>query len=97
LCSSKGESFSNNIFRKKHKHFDKKIYKLYNTTSYTDNMNVNLRKDRQYSTQMITTTHVTARSLTRRAEGLGHKFFLSRLFDDMHTRGIKTIKNSRRH
>jgi len=43
---------------------------------------------------MMTATHATVRSLTRRVKGVGHKlymdnfFFSSGLSDDLYTRGI---------
>jgi hypothetical protein len=62
-------------------------------TGYTYDMNIYLGKDRQNTTQAMTATHATVKSLTRRVEGVGHKlymnnFFSSLVYDDLHTRSI---------
>jgi hypothetical protein len=57
-------------------------------------MNVYFGRDRQNLTEVMTATHATVRSLTRRVEVVDHKlcmdnFFSSPdIFDDLHTRGI---------
>jgi hypothetical protein len=65
-------------------------------------MRIYLGKDRQNATQVImTVTHTTLRSLTRRVEGICHKLFIDSfisspcLFDNLCTRGIncsRTVK-----
>jgi len=54
-------------------------YKLCNMTGYTHNMRTYLGKDRHNATQMMTAAHVTVRSMTRRVEWIGHKFYMGYL------------------
>jgi hypothetical protein len=57
-------------------------------------MNVYLGKVRQNVTQMMTATHVTVRSLTRREEDVCHECYMDNFFfspdisDALYTRGI---------
>jgi hypothetical protein len=57
-------------------------------------MSIYLGKDRQNVRQMMTFTHVTVRSLTRRVEVVGFKLYMGTffsspdLFDDLHARAI---------
>jgi hypothetical protein len=49
-----------------------------------------LGKDSENTTQTVTATHATVRSLTRIVEGVGHKLLMDSfsfpyLFDDLHT------------
>jgi hypothetical protein len=73
----------------KRKRFGIKIYKLCDEAGYISAMRVYLGKDSHCATDDITATHATARHLTRRVEGLGHKLFMDnffsspRLFDDL--------------
>jgi hypothetical protein len=52
-------------------------------------MKLYFRKDRQNSTLIITATHMTIRSLTRRVERAGHKLYMDNfyyspyIFDDL--------------
>jgi hypothetical protein len=66
-------------------------------SGYTYDMSVCLGKDRQNATQKKTVTHVRVKSISRRVEGVGHKFYTNILdiffspldiFDDLHTRAI---------
>jgi hypothetical protein len=86
---------------KKHKHFGIKIYKLLDMTGYGCDMSIYLGKDRQNATQMITGTHVSVKTLTRRVNGVGLNFYMdnfslpSDLFHDLHTRVIICCGNVR--
>jgi hypothetical protein len=64
----------------KHKCFGIRMYKLCNRTGYTYNMNVFLGKERQNTTQIMTATCVTVRSLARTVKGVGHKLFMNNFF-----------------
>lgn len=79
---------------KKCKCFGIQIYKLCDTIGCVYNMSVYLGKDRQNATQTMTVTNASVRSLTRRVERVGHKFYMDNFIsspytsDDLYTRGI---------
>jgi len=83
------------IFRqyipKKRKCVSIRIYKLCDESGYTYDMSVYLGQDSHSATDNMTAARATARHLTRRVEGLGHKIFMDkffsspRLFDDLET------------
>jgi hypothetical protein len=55
----KGETVFKQCIAKKYKCFGMKIYKLCNSTGYTYNIKVYLRKDRQCPAQQLTAAHAT--------------------------------------
>jgi hypothetical protein len=90
-----GRTISKQFVPKKHKCFGIKFTNPVDMTGYTYNMRIYLGKDRQNTTQMITATHKTVRSLARRVGRVSHKFYEGNfvsspgLFDDLHTRSTK--------
>jgi hypothetical protein len=72
---------------------------------YTCGISVYLRKNRQNATQMMTMTHVTVKSLTRKVGRVGHELYQGNTFssldscDDLHTRAINccgTVRQNRK-
>jgi len=56
----KGKAVFKQCIVKKYKRFGMKIHKLCNSTGYTYNIKVYLRKDRQCPAQQLTAAHATA-------------------------------------
>jgi len=56
------------------------MFKLYDSTGYTYDMNVYHGKDRQRAAQHLTATHNTVANLTRGVEGFGHKPYMDNFF-----------------
>jgi len=65
---------------KKCKHFGIKMFKLYDSTGNTYDMNVYLGKDRQRAAQHLTATHATVTNLPRGVEGFGHKLYMDNFY-----------------
>jgi hypothetical protein len=102
LCSSKEESFLNNIFLRTRNAL---VQKFTNSAKQpaVHYMEGYLGKNRQNPTKTITTTHATTvcEVLTGRVEGVGHKLYMdnffssSNIFDDLYTRGINCCGTDR--
>jgi hypothetical protein len=90
----KGKLVFKQYIPKKHKRFGIKIYKLCDSKGYTYNMRVYFGKDRTYTTDTMTATHITVAGLTQRVENIGHKLYMEKffsspdLFNDLHGRKI---------
>jgi hypothetical protein len=87
IVKFKGRVIFRQYIPEKRKCFDIKIYKLRDESGYTYDMRVYL--DSCSASDDMTATHATARHLTGRVQGLGHKLFMDnffsspRLFDDL--------------
>jgi hypothetical protein len=76
----KGRLVFQQYIQKKHKRFGIRIYKLWDSVSYTYDTRVYLGKQRQHATTQITATHRMVLQVIRRVEGLGHKTFMENYF-----------------
>jgi hypothetical protein len=67
-------------FQRTHTHeaqrFGIRIYKLCDTSGYTYDMDIYLRKDRTHVTRDMTVTHTTVKQLTLKVEGHRHKLYM---------------------
>jgi hypothetical protein len=85
----KGMVIYNSLYLKKRKRFGIKMFKLCDSTGYTYDMKLYLRKDRQRTAEHVTKTHATVTELTRKIQGRGHKLYIDNffsspeLFDDL--------------
>jgi hypothetical protein len=88
----KGRVVFKQCIPKEYKHFSKKLFKLYDFTGYTGNMDVYFGKDQQCVTQDVTATHATVIDLTRRVEGQSHKLYMGNFLSSLDLFHILTKK-----
>ena len=105
IVSFKGRVIFKQFIPKKRKRFGIKVFKLCDSTGYTNDMKVYLGKDRLCTAQHVTATHATVTELTRKTEGRGHKLYMDNyfsspeLFDDLAKKQIYccgTVRLNRR-
>jgi hypothetical protein len=75
LVLQRNSAFYTIYSKNEHQCFGIKIYKWYNSTGYTYDMEVYLRKDRQCKAHDLTATYATVTELTRKV-GRGNKLFM---------------------
>ena len=80
IVKFKGRIVFKQYILKKRKRFGIKMFKLCDSTGYTNDINIYLGKDRQRVAQHLTATHNTVANLTRGVEGFGHKLYMDKFF-----------------